>query len=112
MYLGAAAGMLFAFLPYDHQLKFTRFAAQHSAGAASAGSLNSILFVYMPMLGLCGLAMLLTAQETRRHKVGLLDKPRALVLVAQLTWLFAFAAALTMTVLFCRLIGGAIVVSL
>jgi hypothetical protein len=109
MYAAGAAALLFAFLPYNHQLQFTRFVAQHSVGSASAGSVSAILFVYLPIVALCGLAMLLTAGQMRRHKAGSLDKREALLLAAELNWLFAFAAAFTMTVLFCRLLGGAIV---
>jgi hypothetical protein len=109
MYAAGAAALLFAFLPYDHQLRFTRFVALHSIGSASAGSLSSLLFVYLPMLVLRGLAMLLTARRMRQRNVGLLDGRHALLLAAEVNWLFAFAAAFTMTALLCRMLGSAIV---
>jgi hypothetical protein len=109
IYLLAVATILYAFAPYEHQLRIVRFVAAHSAGGASAGSLSALLFGYLPMVLTVGIAMLLTHRGMRRLDAGLLDQRAALMLRAETVWLFSFAAAFTTTVFLCRIIGGLIV---
>jgi hypothetical protein len=108
-YLAAPLVLLALFLPYDKQVQIGHFIARHSAGRSSAGSLAGILFGYLPMGALVGIIMLLTYRQMRRRDAGLLAAPQQLVLIAELNWLFAYAAAFPAALLIGRMAGGAIV---
>lgn len=109
IYIVATATLLYAFAPYENQLAIARFLNAYSAGRTSAGSLALLTFGYLPMAGLSALAVLLTYRQMRRRDTGLLDARQTLLLEAETTWLFSFAAAMVMAALFCRVAGGMIV---
>ena len=102
--------LVYAFAPYDNQLAIIHFVRAHSAGPSSAGSLSALLFGYLPIVVLAGLAMLLTQRQMRRRDAGLLDARGKLPLEAEVTWLFSFGAAFTVTAFFCRW-GGSMIVA-
>jgi hypothetical protein len=109
IYIAAVLTLLYAFAPYDHQLAIARFVIAHSAGWSSAGSLSTLLFGYLPMGFLVMLATLLTWRQTRRRDAGLLDAGGKLLLEAEVSWLFSFAAAFTVTGFLSRWAGSMIV---
>jgi hypothetical protein len=109
MYAVGLATLLYVFASYADQLAIARFIVRHSAGSSSAGSLSSLLFVYLPMVWLSGLAMLLTFRQMRRRDAGLLGAREKLLLDAETSWLFSFAAAFTTTSMLCNWTGSMIV---
>ncbi len=111
-YLIGIMTLLYAFAPYDHQRAIIRFLGAHSAGRASAGSLATFVFGYLPMGVLMALAMALTRRQVRERDAGRLDARGRILLEAEVTWLFSFAAAYVTAMLLCRLLGGAIVAHL
>ncbi|MEN3745529.1 hypothetical protein TPR58_00010 [Sphingomonas sp. HF-S3] len=100
--------LLYAFAPYQNQLAILRFVTAHSAGRSSAGSLGVLLFGYLPMVALGMLAMLLTWRQMRRRDAGLLRPDETLLLEAETSWLFSYAAAFAMAVFLCRWAGSMI----
>jgi hypothetical protein len=110
IYVAGMLTLLYAFAPYDNQLAIVHFVIAHSAGPSSAGSLNTLLFGYLPMGVLAILAMLLTWRQTRRRDAGLLDTRGKLLLEAEVSWLFSFGAAFTVTAFLCRW-GGSMIVA-
>jgi hypothetical protein len=109
MYVVGIATLLYVFASYADQLAIARFIVRHSMGSASAGSLGSLLFVYLPMVLLSGLAMLLTCRQMRRRDAGLLDAREKQLLEAETAWLFSFAGGFTMTGMLCNWTGNMIV---
>lgn len=110
IYLVAIVTLLYAFAPYDNQLAIIRFVTAHSAGRSSAGSLSMLLFGYLPLGILALIAMLLTSRQMRRRDAGLLDARETLLLKAEVSWLFSFAAAFMVTAFLCRW-GGSMIVA-
>ena len=106
IYLVGVATLVYVFAPYDNQRAIVRFLIAHSAGPSSAGSLSELIFGYVPMAFLAALAMILTSRQMRRRDAGLLDAHEKLVLQAELSWLFSFAAAFTLTMFLCRWVGS------
>jgi hypothetical protein len=109
IYVAGILTLLYAFAPYDHQLAIVRCVLAHSAGRSSAGSLNTLLFGYLPMVVLATLTLLLTWRQMRRRDAGLLDASGKLLLEAELSWLFSFGAAFTVTAFLCRWAGSMII---
>lgn len=109
LYLVGILTLFYAFAPYENQLAILRFVTAHSAGRSSAGSLGALLFGYLPMVALVMLAMLLTWRQMRRRDAGLLRPRETLLLEAETSWLFSFAAAFAMAVFLCRWAGNMIV---
>jgi hypothetical protein len=107
-YIIGVGTLLYTFLPYAHQVAFTRFIADHSAGTASAGSLGGIVSVYLPMVVLLAFAMLFTYRGMRRRDAGLMSPAERMVLMAEFNWLIALTFALGVAALPCRLAGGMI----
>jgi hypothetical protein len=110
IYLVAIVTLLYAFAPYDNQLAIMRFVTAHSAGRSSGGSLSMLLFGYLPLGTLSLLAMLLTWRQMQRRDAGLLDARETLLLEAEVSWLFSFAAAFMVTAFLCRW-GGSMIVA-
>jgi len=106
IYLVGVTTLVYVFAPYDNQRAIVRFLIAHSAGPSSAGSLSELIFGYVPMAFLAALAMILTSRQMRRRDAGLLDAHEKLVLQAELSWLFSFAAAFTLTMFLCRWVGS------
>lgn len=102
------ATLIYIFLPYDNQLFFARVINQYSGGRASAGSLNSLMFFYLPLAAVMGLAALLTWNQMRRRDAGLLNDQEKTLLQAETNWLFSWGAAFVMAALFCRFSGSMI----
>lgn len=109
LYLVGILTLLYAFAPYQNQLAILRFVTAHSAGRSSAGSLSALLFGYLPLVALVMLAMLLTWRQMRRRDAGLLGPDETLLLEAETSWLFSFAAAFATAVFLCRWAGSMIV---
>jgi hypothetical protein len=110
IYVAGMLTLLYAFAPYDNQLAIMHFVIAHSAGPSSAGSLNTLLFGYLPIMVLAMLAMLLTWRQMRRRDAGLLDARGKVLLEAEVSWLFSFGAAFTVTAFLCRW-GGSMIVA-
>lgn len=110
IYFVAIVTLLYGFAPYDNQLAIIRFVTAHSAGRSSAGSLSMLLFGYLPLGVLATVAMLLTWRQMQRRNAGLLDARETLLLEAEVSWLFSFATAFTVTTFLCRW-GGSMIVS-
>jgi len=108
MYLLGMAILIMTFAPYEHQISIIHWLDRFSAGSASRGSLSGIVFVYLPMILFCTLAMLLTYRQMKRRDAGALDAAEALELGAEVNWLFSFAAAFAIASLLCRFAGSAI----
>ncbi len=108
-YLVSIVTLLYGFAPYDNQLAIIQFVSTHSAGPSSVGSLGMLLFGYLPIVVLAVLAMLLTQRQMRQRDAGLLDARGMLLLEAEVTWLFSFGAAFTVTSFLCRW-GGSMIV--
>jgi len=102
------ATLIYIFLPYANQLFFARIISQYSGGRASAGSLNSLIFFYLPLAAVMGLAVLLTWRQMRRRDAGLLADHERQWLEAETTWLFSWGAAFVMALLLCRFSGSMI----
>lgn len=102
------ATLIYLFLPYANQLFFARVVSQYSSGRASAGSLNSLIFFYLPFAAVMGITVLLTWRQVRRRDAGLLNDHEKKVLEAETTWLFSWGAAFIMALLFCRFSGSMI----
>lgn len=103
------ATLLHVFLPFGNQVAISGFLARHSAGWASAGSLATLLFAWVPLVLLLLLSMLLLSRQMRRRDAGLLDEEGKRLLQAETNWLFSFAAAFAMTVLLCCVFGAMVV---
>ena len=103
------ATLLHVFLPFGNQVAISGFLARHSAGWASAGSLATLLFAWVPLVLLSLLSMLLLSRQMRRRDAGLLDEEGKQLLQAETNWLFSFAAAFAMTVLLCRVFGAMVI---
>ena len=69
-----------------------------------------LLFGYLPLGILALIAMLLTSRQMRRRDAGLLDARETLLLKAEVSWLFSFAAAFMVTAFLCRW-GGSMIVA-
>lgn len=108
MYLLGMVILIMTFAPYDNQISIGHWIHRFGAGSASRGSLSGLVFVYLPMLVFCALAMLLTYRQMKRRDAGALDAIKALELKAELNWLFSFAAAFAVSSLLCRFAGSMI----
>lgn len=105
--LGVAT-LIFTFLPYDNQILFAHFVSQYSGGRSSAGSLNALLFVYLPFAAVMGLAMLLTWRQMRRRDACQLTPEAEKLLQAEMNWLFSWGTAFVMAAFVCRFSGSMI----
>ncbi|OUL11187.1 hypothetical protein B0X78_14060 [bacterium AM6] len=105
LYLLGMALIAFVFLPLDNQCAFRGWVSRFSAGPASAGQLNVLLFVWLPLLVLIAVCMLSLYRQVRRRDAGLLDEAGKRLLNDEMNWLLAFAGALAATTLVCRVAG-------
>lgn len=108
MYLLGMAILIMTFAPYENQISIAHWINRFGSGSASRGGLSGIVFVYLPMILFCALAMLLTYRQTKRRDAGALDAIKALELKAEVNWLFAFATAFAVSSLLCRFAGSMI----
>jgi len=108
LYLLGMALIAFVFLPLDNQRAFRSWVSRFSAGPASAGQLNVLLFAWLPLLVLIAVCMLSLYRQVRRRDAGLLDEAGKRLLNAEMNWLLAFAGALAATMLVCRVAGSVV----
>jgi hypothetical protein len=110
MYLVAITLLIGTFAPYRHQAIIGHFLDRFSAGSASRGSLESLVFDYLPLVLFCAIAALLTYRQLQRRDAGQLDPDQALELDAELNWLFSFGAAFFIASFLCRW-GGSMILA-
>lgn len=111
-YLLAIAGLLFSFMPYEHQIAISHFMAEIGSGSATRRQLTGLLFGYLPMILFALLALALVHRKQRRRDAGLLDARERLLLRAEMNWLFSFGAALGSVILFSQVFGNMIITRL
>lgn len=111
-YLLAIAGLLFGFMPYEHQVAISHFMVEISSGSATRRQLTGLLFGYLPMILFALLALALIHRQQRRRDAGLLDARELLLLRAEMNWLFSFGVALGSVILFSQVFGNMIITRL
>lgn len=111
-YLLAIAGLLFGFMPYEHQIAIAHFMGEIGSGSATRRQLTGLLFGYLPMILFALLAVALVHRQQRRRDAGLLDVSERLLLRAEINWLFSFGVALGCTILFSQIFGNLIITRL
>ncbi|WP_295378295.1 hypothetical protein [uncultured Pseudacidovorax sp.] len=112
LYVLTLAGLLYGFMPYEHQVELVRLVWRLGSGTATRRQLPVLLFGYLPLVVFGLLAVALTHRQRRRRDAGRLDARARLVLRAEMNWLWAFATAATMTILMLQFFGQLIVATL
>lgn len=108
LYVAAMALLLFIYLPLGHHQIIGRFIAEHSSGRASASSLATIIFIWLPLiLGLLGVFAFMERdmKKVRAHQVTGAEQEK---IELRLNWLAAFVTAVTMTGFLCYFLGNLI----
>lgn len=108
-YALAISGLLFSFMPYQHQLAVLKFMVNISSGSATLRQLPGLLFGYLPMFFFALCAIMLTHRQQRRRDAGLLSIRERLLLRAEINWLMSFGVALASVILLSQLFGSMIV---
>lgn len=112
LYVLTLAGLLYGFMPYEHQVELVRLVWRLGSGTATRRQLPMLLFGYLPLVVFGLLAVALTHRQRRRRDAGRFDARARLVLRAEMNWLWAFATAATMTILMLQFFGQLIVAKL
>ncbi|WP_295534581.1 hypothetical protein [uncultured Pseudacidovorax sp.] len=112
LYVLTIAGLLYGFMPYEHQVELLRAIWRLGSGTATRRQLPVLLFGYLPLAVFGLLAVVLTHRQRGRREAGLLDARERLVLQAEINWLCAFAMAATMAILLLQFVGQLIVAKL
>lgn len=112
LYASAIGGVLYGFMPYEHQVDLARLVWELGSGTATRRQLPVLLFGYLPLLAFGLLAVALTHRSRRRRDAGLLDAREQLILRGEVHWLSSFALALTMTILMAQFFGHLIIAKL
>ena len=105
LYAYGVAMLMTVFGPLDNQRWLVRVMARFSAGSASVASLvNLVVFVSVGLMLLLLLFLVLDRERTEIEK-GQLDPDETLRLRMKQQWLYAFMAALAVTVFLCFFAG-------
>lgn len=108
LYVAAMALLLFIYLPLGHQEVIHRFITRYSSGRASAGSLTTIVILWMPLMaGLFAIFFYMEKdmKKVRAGQVTGADKER---IELRFNWLGAFVTAVNMTSFMCYFLGNLI----
>lgn len=108
-YLLAIGGLLFSFVPYQHQAAILQFMINISSGSATLRQLPGLLFGYLPMIFFTLCTLLLTHRQQRRREGGLLNYRERLLLRAETNWLMSFGIALATVILLSQVFGSMII---